>query len=141
MSRDPTKLKLFHLADGLAVQVYRVTRGFPVEERYGLQGQLRRTAVSVPTNVVEGSARNSEKDYLHFVDVAIASASEVRYLLGLSARLGILRSADEEPLVSRYDDLIRGLPKALERAPASEAWSLRSEAFMLRTRSSPGVTK
>ena len=88
MSRDPTKLKVFHLADELAVKVYRVTRSFPVEERYWLQAQLRRAAVSVPTNIVEGCARNSEKDYLHFVDVAIASASEVRYLLGLTTRLG-----------------------------------------------------
>ena len=113
MSRDPTKLKVFHLADELAVQAYRVTRSFPVEERYGLQAQLRRAAVSVPTNIVEGCARNSEKDYLHFVDVAPASASEVRYLLGLSARLGILRSVDQEPLVSGYDDLIRSLQKLL----------------------------
>jgi four helix bundle protein len=113
MSRDPTKLKVFHLADELAVKVYRVTRSFPVEERYGLQSQLRRAAVSVPTNIVEGCARNSEKDYLHFVDVAIASVSEVRYLLGLTTRLGILRSADEERLVSGYDDLVRSLQKLL----------------------------
>ena len=113
MSRDPSKLKVFHLADKLVVEVYRATRGFPVEERYGLQAQLRRAAVSVPTNIVEGCARNSEKDYLHFVDVAIASASEVRYLLGLSARLGILQKADDELLVRSYADLIRSLQKLL----------------------------
>jgi len=97
----------------LVAEVYRATRGFPVEERYGLQAQLRRAAVSVPTNIVEGCARNSERDYLHFVDMAIASASEVRYLLGLSARLGILQKADQEPLVRRYDDLIRSVQKLL----------------------------
>jgi four helix bundle protein len=113
MSRDPSKLKVFHLADELVVEGYRATRGFPVEERYGLQAQLRRAAVSVPTNIVEGCARNSERDYLHFVDMAIASASEVRYLLGLSARLGILKKADQEPLVRRYDELIRSVQKLL----------------------------
>ncbi|MGH6629482.1 MAG: four helix bundle protein, partial [Burkholderiales bacterium] len=70
---------------------------------------MRRAAVSVPTNIVEGCARNSEKDYLHFIDVALASASEVRYLLDLSARLAILQKADEELLVRRYADLIRSL--------------------------------
>ena len=113
MSRDPSNLKVFHLADELVVEVYRATQGFPAEERYGLQAQLRRAAVSVPTNIVEGCARNSERDYLHFVDMAIASASEVRYLLGLSARLGILKKADQEPLVRRYDELIRSVQKLL----------------------------
>ena len=88
-----------------------------------MQSQLRRTAVSIPTNIVEGCARNSEREYLHFVDVAIGSASEVRYLLGLSARLGILQKADQEPLVRRYDDLIRSVQKLLSalRNPKSEA--------------------
>lgn len=113
MSRDPSKLKVFHLADELVVEVYRVSRSFPVAERYGLQAQLRRAAVSVPTSIVEGCARHSEKDYLHFVDVAIASASEVRYLLGLSARLGILQKADQELLVLRYNDLIRSIQRLL----------------------------
>ena len=113
MSRDHSKLKVFHRADELVVGVYRATRCFPVEERYGLQAQLRRAAVSVPTNIVEGCARNSEKDYLHFVDVAIASAAEVGYLLGLSARLGILQETDQGPLVRGYDELIRSLQKLL----------------------------
>ena len=95
-------------------QTTRATRGFAVEERYGLQAQLRRAAVSVPTNIRRGlRARNSEKDYLHFVDVAIASASEVRYLVALSGRLEILQKADQERLVRRYDDLIRSLQKLL----------------------------
>ena len=113
MSRDPSKLKVFHVADELVVEVYRATRGFPVEERYGLQAQLRRAAVSVPTNIVEGCARNSERDYLHFLDVAINAASDVRYLLGLSARLGILEKADQEPRVRNCDDLIHSVQKLL----------------------------
>ena len=67
----------------------------------------------VPTNIVEGCAWNSERDCRHFVDMAIASAAEVRYLLGLSARLGILKKADQEPLVRRYADFIRSVQKLL----------------------------
>ena len=109
MSRDHRKLKVFALADELVADVYRCTRGFPVEERYGLQAQMRRSAVSVPTNLVEGCARRSTKDYLHFVGIAWGSASELRYLLGLSHRLGFLTSEDHRALEPRYGDLVRGL--------------------------------
>lgn len=106
MARDHRKLKVFVLADELVLDVYRVTKAFPSEERFGLQSQVRRAAVSVPTNVVEGCARATQKDYLHFLTMALGSASEVRYLLGLARRLAII---DEKPLESRYDELVRGL--------------------------------
>jgi four helix bundle protein len=90
MSRDHRKLRVFELADELAVEVYRATQGFPSEERYGLQSQIRRAAVSTVTNIVEGCARQSTRDYVHFLNMSFASASEARDLLDLSARLGYL---------------------------------------------------
>ena len=109
MSRDHRKLRVFELADELVGPIYRCTQVFPVEERYGLQAQIRRAAVSVPTNIVEGCARRSTKDYLYFLGVAMGSASEVRYLLTLAGRLEFLPAAEGESLQQRYDDLVRGL--------------------------------
>ena len=129
MSRDPEKLKVFALADELVLHVYGCTRAFPIEERFGLQSQMRRASVSVPTNIVEGCARSTTRDYLHFVTVALASASEVRYLLGLSRRLGYLAPRDGEALESRYGSLIRGLQKLVTALSSqAEARSPKPEA-------------
>ncbi len=111
MSRDHRKLRVFEIADELVLEVYQCTRGFPIEERFGLQAQLRRAAVSVPTNIVEGCARQSTKDYLHFMTISLSSASEVRYLLGLSHRLEMLDENHLDRLRPQYGDLIRGIQK------------------------------
>ena len=113
MSRDPRKLHAFVLADDLVVDVYRVTQAFPGEERYGLQSQIRRAAVSVVANLVEGCARRSQREYLQFVGIAVGSASEARYLLGLAARLGFAVAERAESLASRYGDVTRTLQALL----------------------------
>ena len=64
---DHTKHRAFELADEVAVLVYRMTAGFPREELYGLTSQIRRAAVSVPSNIVEGCTRDSQSDYLRFI--------------------------------------------------------------------------
>lgn len=109
MSRDHRKLRVFHLADQWAVEVYRLTQQFPNEERYGLQSQIRRAAVSTAANLVEGCARSTTKDYLHFVAIALGSASEARYLVDLSARLGFLKSDQSAELDQQAELLVRGL--------------------------------
>ena len=76
MSRDHRKLRVFTLADRLVVEVYRASSGFPASERYGLQGQLRKAAVSSAVNIVEGSARRTDGEYLHFLNIALASAAD-----------------------------------------------------------------
>lgn len=65
-------------------EIYKVSRRFPKEERYGLTSQLRRAMVSVPTNIAEGCGRGTEKDLAHFLDIAFASAYEVETLVILS---------------------------------------------------------
>jgi four helix bundle protein len=128
MSRNPRNLDAFVLADGLVVEVYRLTRSFPADERFGLQSQIRRAAVSVAANLVEGSARRTQRDYVHFVNIAIGSASEVRYLLDLSARLGFSSARFAAELVDTYTRVIRAL-QAVVTSLSGEARGPRPEAL------------
>jgi four helix bundle protein len=109
MSRDHTKLRAFLLADSLVIDIYRETKLFPSDERFGLQSQVRRAAVSVASNLVEGSARRSEREYLNFCNISCASAFETRYLLDLSFRLGMLSSTAHKVLSPRMTHLCKSL--------------------------------
>jgi len=96
--------------------VYRTTTGFPKEELFGLTSQIRRAAVSVPSNIVEGCARDSEAEYLRFLNIAFGSLRELRYQLSLSKRLGFLRNEDLsllEPKVVETEKVLNGLIRAL----------------------------
>jgi four helix bundle protein len=114
MSRDHRKLRVFHLADQLVPVVYRLSSGFPVEERFGLQGQLRRAAVSAATNIVEGCTRESTREYTRFLRISLGSATECEYLLRVAARLGFVRFEDVAECCDRYNELARSLQKLLD---------------------------
>jgi four helix bundle protein len=86
--RDHAKLRAFELADEVAFMMYRVTRDFPRDEIYGLTSQMRRAAVSVPSNIVEGCARNTQKEYHQFLIIAYGSLKELHYQFNLAQRLG-----------------------------------------------------
>ncbi|MBI4777909.1 four helix bundle protein [Candidatus Desantisbacteria bacterium] len=92
--RDHTKLRAFELVDEVAMLVYRVTAGFLKEELFGLTSQIRRTAVSVPSNIVEGCAREIKADYLRSLNIAFGSLMELHYQLNLSKCLGFLPNKD-----------------------------------------------
>src|SRR5690606_40350228 len=83
------ELEVWRLAMGLARDVYALTAGFPREERYGLSAQLQRAAVSVPSNIAEGNARASTRDYARCVSLACGSIAELQTQLLLSIDLGL----------------------------------------------------
>src|SRR5437868_3983079 len=116
--RDYTKIEAWRLADDLTVAIYERTRSFPKEEAYGLTSQLRRASYSVPANIVEGSSRESKKDYLHFLYIARGSLSETQYFIHLGQRLGYLSSEQQEFLREQTRiafACLHGLIKAVEK--------------------------
>jgi four helix bundle protein len=84
----------FKLADEVAVLIYRVTKNFPKDEIYGLTSQMRRAAVSVPSNIVEGCARESQLEYLRFLEIAFGSLRELHYQFTLAGRLGYIGESE-----------------------------------------------
>lgn len=116
--RDHTKLRAFELADTMAVEIYKLTRSFPKEELFGLVSQMRRSAVSIPSNIVEGCARHTEGDYIHFLDIAYGSSRELQYQLSLAHRLGYVKGADHERVGAMCDEttkVLNGLIRSLRR--------------------------
>ena len=99
MSTDHRKLFAFTLADQFTVRVYAATRQFPIEERYGLRSQIRRAAVSAPTNIVEGCARESHRERDRFLEIAFGSTREVIYLIELATRLEMLEPRVGQELI------------------------------------------
>ncbi len=101
-SRD---LKVWQRSHALVLAVYRLSEAFPSQERFGVVSQLRRAAVSVPTNIAEGSKRRTPQDYARFLNLAEASLAETEYLLMLCRDLGYLAGEVTEPLLLEASEI------------------------------------
>ncbi|MCM2370643.1 four helix bundle protein [Aporhodopirellula aestuarii] len=115
--RDHNKLRAFELADEVALLTYKFTANFPREEQFGLTSQMRRAAVSVPSNIVEGCGRQTEAEFLRFLDIAYGSLRELEYQTSLGVRLGF--GADHTDFQSKLNEtskvlaaLIRSIRKS-----------------------------
>ena len=116
--RDHKKLKAFERADEVVVLIYRTTIQFPKEEVYGLTSQIRRSAVSVSSNIVEGSARESEREYLRFLEIAFSSLRELKYQFELACRLGYIKQQDSiecKLKIEETERVIAALLRSLRR--------------------------
>jgi four helix bundle protein len=79
----------------LVSNIYRITKGFPHEEQFGLSSQMRRSAISIPSNIAEGAARNSAKEYKQFLYISLGSIAEIETQLDIAERLGYLANENE----------------------------------------------
>ena len=98
----------------LVEDVYSATKRFPAEERFGLTAQLRRAAVSIPSNIGEGARRKRRKVFLNHLDIALGSQAEVDVQIELAFRLRLLSAADHVKLQARIDRIGRMLNGLIE---------------------------
>jgi four helix bundle protein len=114
--RDYKDLEVWNKSMDLVADVYKVVKSFPQEEQYSLVSQIKRSAVSIPSNISEGASRKSKKEILQFLYIALGSASELETQLLISKRLGYSTNLDNllsEITVIRK--MLNSLPSSLKR--------------------------
>lgn len=117
MGKPHEQLEAWKFAMQLVKAVYQMTSGFPAEERYGLAQQMRRAAVSIPSNIAEGAGRNGAKEFLNFIGIARGSLAEIETQLQLAVMLGF--TTPDHPafeLANSTGKLLTGLHKKLAKS-------------------------
>ena len=113
---DFKDLEVWRKSIDAVTAVYSISAAFPETEKFGLTNQIRRAAVSIPSNIAEGSARHHSKDFIHFLRIADGSAAEVETQLIIAAKLGFIESVEiiiTEIIVIRK--MLAGLIKSLRQ--------------------------
>ncbi|MBA4406138.1 hypothetical protein C0389_02570 [bacterium] len=103
--RDFKKLKVWERAHNLALNLYKLTKSFPKEELYGITSQLRRAVISIPTNIAEGSGKQTEKEFARYLSIAAGSASETEYLIILSKDLKFIKESVAADLIIEINEI------------------------------------
>jgi len=107
---------VWRLAMDLATEVYEVTKVFPADERYGMRLQVRRCAISIASNIAEGAARQGDREFLHFLHIALGSVSELDTQLEIAMRVN-LASAESlkrlQDMAIRINQMLRGLARSI----------------------------
>ena len=114
--RSYRDLEVWQLAMALAKQVYEATGAFPSDERFGLINQMRRAAVSIPSNVAEGHARSSTAEFQRFITIAMGSVAELETQILLSQDLGFLNSDQQQQLMRQLDKIGKMLRDSIARS-------------------------
>jgi len=115
--KDFKRLKVWQKGIKLVVEVYKSSKSFPSEELYGLTSQMRRSAISIPSNVAEGSGRNSDKDFHRFLDISLGSSFELETQIIIAHELEFLSDNTFSELSEKVQEeqkMITGLQKTLK---------------------------
>ncbi len=98
-------LKIWQKAMGITEAVYKLSSSFPKEEKYGLTTQIRRSAVSIASNIAEGAGRNSNKEFIYFLSIANGSSFELLTQIYLSKRLNLSSEEETKPIINQISEV------------------------------------
>jgi len=124
--RDFRKIQVWERAHQFALQVYKITSSLPKEELYGLTSQMRRAAMSIPSNIAEGCGRDTQTELARFIHIASGSASELEYQLILAHDLGYIRDELYPNLNAEINEIKRMLV-GFEKAVKANSKNLKSK--------------
>lgn len=105
MTHNYKKLKVWQLAMDVAADVYHLTLLFPKDEQFGMVSQIKRSSVSIPSNIAEGSGRNSDKDFCRFLSMALGSSNELETQLLLSNKLNLISEEASNPVLEKNTEV------------------------------------
>jgi len=110
-------LSIWKKSIDFSFDMYKITNSFPQDERFGLISQMRKSAVSIPSNIADGAGRNSDKEFIHFLGISNGSSNELLTQIIISNRLGFISNSVTESVLSKIDEIQKmnhGLKKSLD---------------------------
>jgi four helix bundle protein len=111
--RDHTELEVWKLSVAMAAEVYKITSSFPRAETFGLAAQMRRAAISIPSNIAEGAGRRTTKDFIYFIHIARGSLAELETQITIAQRVGLQFEARD---INMQSKVVGRLPNGLLRS-------------------------
>ena len=105
------ELLIWEKSRSFCSEIYSVTSSFPSDEKFGITNQLRRASVSIPSNIAEGSSRNSNKEFARFLEISVGSAYEIETQLLISYDLGFLKLEQLDILIIQLEEIIKMISK------------------------------
>lgn len=113
--RDFRKYEIWQLSHNFVLEIYLISKSFPKEEQFNITSQLRRAAASIPTNISEGCGRNSDKEFNHFLNIALGSTSETEYLIILCQDLNLIETENSIQLLEKINHIKSKIFKLKEK--------------------------
>ena len=113
------QLEIWKLSRNFCVPIYKLTATFPESEKFGLISQLRRACISVPSNIAEGSGRNSDKDFIKFLQYAVGSCREIDTQLLISCDLNFVTEQDIQPLTTELQRIMSMITNFIQKLKGS----------------------